>query len=139
MCRAGGTGFAASGESRRGRARHTGGVPNPIGWNGNLYPLGPPGMAEKTTVADAQAKVGYPVPVPSDPAASRANLTQVWVAPRNNRQAALVFDRGKVDILMTPYTYQSALHYFRAFVREKRENGGGTPPLAQVNPAPPLV
>src|SRR5258708_1094716 len=43
-----------------GPARHTGGVPNPIGWNGNLYPLGPPGMAEKTTGADAQAKAGYP-------------------------------------------------------------------------------
>ncbi len=134
-----GSRVTGSGPVSAGPARHTGGVPNPIGWNGNLYPLGPPGMAEKTTVADAQAKVGYPVPVPSDPAASRANLTQVWVAPRNNRQAALVFDRGKVDILMTPYTYQSALHYFRAFVREKRENGGVTAAIGQVNGRPALV
>src|SRR5262249_47719942 len=88
-------------------ARHIGGGPNPIAWNPNLYPLGPTGGilgAEKTTVAGAQAAVGYPVPVPSTAAASRANLTQVWVARRNNRQAALVFDRGKVDILMAPYT-----------------------------------
>jgi hypothetical protein len=128
-------------------ARHAGGVPNPIGWNGNLYPLGPPGVlgAEKTTVAGAQAKVGYPVPVPSTPAASRANLTQVWVAPRNNRQVALVFDKGKVDILMWPSTYQFALYYFHAFVREKKKNGitvapnGATVAIGQVNGRPALV
>ena len=97
---------------------------NPIGWNGSLYPLGPPGSgaAEKTTVAGAQAAVGYPVPVPSTAAASRANLTQVWVSntryiPRKDRQVALVFDKGKVDILMHRATRQSALHYFHAFMR----------------------
>jgi len=122
-----------------GPARHTGGVPNPIGWNGNLYPLGPPGMAEKTTVAGAQAIVGYPVPVPSTPAASRANLTQVWVAPRNNRQAALVFDHGKLDILMAPKTRQGALYYFHAFIAEKEKNGGVTAAIGQVNGQPALV
>jgi hypothetical protein len=124
-----------------GPARHTGGVLNPIGWNGNLYPLGPPGsgLAEKTTITGAQAKVGYPVPVPSTPAAGQANLTQVWVAPRNNRQAALVFDNGKVDILMHPETYRSALHYFRAFIAEKNENGGVTAEIGQVNGQPALV
>jgi hypothetical protein len=114
-------------------------VPNPIGWNADLYPLGPPGFAEKTTVAGAQAEVGYPVPVPRTPAASRANLTQVWVAPRNNRQAALVFDKGKGDILMWPYTYQSALYYFHAFVRGKKENGGVTAEVGQVNGRPALI
>lgn len=123
-----------------GPARHTGGVGNPVGWNGNLYPLGPPGFGvEKTTVAGAQAKVGYPVPVPSTPAASRANLTQVWVAPRNNRQAALVFDNGKVDILMHRATYRSALHYFHAFIAEKKQNGGVTAEIGQVNGRPALV
>jgi len=106
-------------------------VRNPIGWNGSLYPLGPPGSgaAEKTTVAGAQAAVGYPVPVPSTAAASRANLTQVWVSntryiPRKDRQVALVFDKGKVDILMHRATYQRALRYFHAFIAEKNENGG---------------
>src|SRR5262249_44040854 len=67
-------------------AQPAGGLRNPIGWNGKLYPLGPPGFGvEKTTVAGAQAKVGYPVPVPSNAAASVANLTQAWVAPRNHR------------------------------------------------------
>jgi hypothetical protein len=105
-----------------------------------LYPLGPPGFGvEKTTVAGAQAAVGYPVPVPSTAAASRANLTQVWVAPRNGRQAALVFDKGKVDILMHRATYQSALRYFHAFVAEKSENGGVTAEIGQVNGRPALV
>jgi hypothetical protein len=123
-----------------------GGAPNPIGWNGNLYPLGPPesGAAEKTTVAGAQAKVGYPVPVPSTAVASRANLTQVWVSntrhiPRKWRQVALVFDKGKVDILMHRASYRSALHYFHAFVAEKAENGGVTAEIGQVNGRPALV
>jgi hypothetical protein len=118
---------------------HTGSVRNPVGWNGNLYPLGPPPWAEKTTVEGARAKVGYPVPVPSTPAAGRANLTQVWVAPQNNRQAALVFDKGKVDILMNPETYQGALHFFHAFVAERRENGTVSAEIGQVNRRPALV
>jgi len=122
-----------------GPARH-GGVRNPIGWNGKLYPLGPPGFGvEKTTVAGAQAKVGYPVPVPSNAAASLANLSHVWVAPRNGRQVALVFDNGKVDILMHPATYQRDLHYFHAFIAEKKKNGGVTAAIGQVNARPALV
>ncbi len=130
-----------SGPASPGPAQHTGGGRNPISWNGNLYPLGPPGVlgAEKTTVAGIQAKVGYPVPVPSTAAASRANLTQAWVAPHNNRQAALVFDKGKVDILMHPATYQSALRYFHAYVREKKENGVASAWIGQVNGRPALV
>jgi hypothetical protein len=140
-----GSRVTGSGPAPAGPARHTGGVPNPVGWNGNLYPLGPPGWAEKTTVAGAQAKVGYPVPVPSTPAASRANLTQVWVAPQNNRQVALVFDKGKVDILMQPSTYQFVLYYFHAFVAQKKKNGitvapnGATVAIGQVNGRPALV
>ena len=123
-----------------GPARPTGGVRNPVGWNGNLYPLGPPGFGvEKTTIAGAQAAVGYPVPVPSTAAASRANLTQVWVAPRNHRQVALVFDKAKVDILMHPATYQSDLRNFRAFIAEKNENGGVIAEIGQVNGRPALV
>jgi hypothetical protein len=119
-------------------------VRNPIGWNGNLYPLGPPGSgwAEKTTVAGAQAAVAYPVPVPSDPVASRANLTQAWIngntIPRNERQVAFVFDNGKVHILMHRSTYQSDLHYFRAFIAEKDKNRV-TAAIGQVNGRPALV
>ncbi len=130
-----------------GPARHPGGVRNligvrnPIGWNGNLYPLGPPGsgMAEQTTVAGAQAKVGYPVPVPSTAAASRANLTYVWVngngIPREKRQVAFVFDNGKVQILMHRVTYQNDLGYFRTFIAENRV----TAAIGQVNGRPALV
>ncbi len=126
-------------------ARHPGSARNPIGWNGNLYPLGPPGsaVAEKTTVAGAQAKAGFPVPLPSTPAASRANLTQVWVNGNTVlpkwRQVALVFAKGKVDVLMHRATRRSALHYFRAFIAEKNQNGGVTAEIRQVNGRPALV
>jgi hypothetical protein len=95
-------------------------------------------MAEKATIAGAAAAVGYPVPVPSTAAASRANLTGVWVAPHNGRQAALVFDQGKVRILMSPATYQRALRYFRAFVAEKDLNRA-TAAIGQVSRRPALV
>lgn len=129
-----------------GPARHSGGVPGPVTCNANLYPLDCPGsgMAEKTTVAGAQAAVGFPVPVPGTAAASPANLTQAWVSntrhiPRKERQAALVFDKGKVDILMHRATYQSALSYFRAFVAQKKKNGAPNAAIGQVNGRPALV
>ena len=134
-----------SGPASAGPARHTGGVGNlTAGW-GNLYPLGPPELtgAEKTTVAGAEAKAGHPVPVPSTAAASRANLTQAWVSsntlPRKERQVALVFDKGKVEILMHRATYQSALRYFHAFIAERNQNGGVTAEIGQVNGRPALV
>jgi len=99
-------------------------------------------MAEKMTVAGARANVGYPVPVPSTPAASRANLTQAWVSgstiPRAEREVALVFDNGKVQITMRRATYQSALHYFRSFIAEKELNRV-TAAMGQVNERPALV
>ncbi len=129
-----------SGPASAGPAGHTGGVPAPAGFGfTNQQPLGPPGMAEKTTVAGAQAKVGYPVPVPSTAAASRANLSQVWVDPHGSRQAALVFDNGKVEILTRPYTYQNALSYFHAFVAEKKKNNAPNAAIRQVDGRPALV
>ncbi len=134
-----------SGPASAGPARHTGGVGNLTAGRGNLYPLGPPGLtgAEKTTVAGAQAKAGYLVPVPSTAAASRANLTQAWVSgstlPRKDREVALVFDKGKIEILMHRATYQSALRYFHAFIAERNQNGGVTAEIGQVNGRPALV
>src|SRR5258708_23906808 len=79
-------------------ARLAGNVPG-LGWNGNLYPLGPPGSgaAEKTTLTGAEAAVGFPVLMPSNRAASRSNLAHVWVNTPG-RQVALVFGNGRVDI-----------------------------------------
>jgi len=130
---------AGSGAASAGPSGHTGGVRDPIGWNKALYPLGPPPLAEKMTVADAQATVGYLVPMPSTAAASRANLTQVWVAPHNEGRCALVFDNGKVQILMHRATYQSDLRYFRAYVAQKNKNGAPGAAIGQVNGRPALV
>lgn len=76
--------------------------------------------------------------MPSTAAAGPASLTQVWVAPHNGRQVALVFDKGKVDILMQPTTYKSALRYIRAFVAQKNLNRA-TDAIGQVNGRPALV
>jgi hypothetical protein len=100
--------------------------------------------AEKTTVEGAQATVGYPVPVPSTAAASRANLTHVWVRsspnmPREDGRVALVFDKGKVDVLMHRATYERAVHYFQAFIAEKDKNGGVSADIGQVNEWPALI
>ena len=121
-----------------GSARHADDVPG-LGWNGNLYPLGPPGSgaAEKVTVAGAQAKAGFPVPMPSNPAASRADLTQAWVST-HGRQVALVFDKGHVDITMAPAQYQSPLGNFHAFIAEKDKNKV-TAAIGHVNGQPALV
>jgi hypothetical protein len=110
-----------------------------LGWNGNLYPLGPPGsgIAEKVTVAGAQVRAGFSVPMPSNPAAGRADLTQAW-ASTYGRQVALVFDEGRVDITMAPAQYKSALSNFRAFIAEKSKNEV-TAAIEQVNERPALV
>lgn len=116
---------------------------SPAGPGGSdLYPLGPPrsGVAQKTTVAGAQAKAGFPVPLPSTVAASHANLTYVWVSTRGpGRQVALVFDKGKVDILMHRATYQSDLRSFRAFVAQKKQNGAAAAWIGRVHGQPALV
>jgi hypothetical protein len=57
---------------------------------------------------------------------------------RKDRQAALVFDNGKVEILMHRATYQSDLHYFNAFIAEKHKNRV-TAGIGQVNGQPALV
>jgi hypothetical protein len=120
-----------------GVARHTGGLPG-LGWNANRYPLGPPGpVAEKTTVAGAQAAAGFPVPVPNDAAASPANMTQAWVN-KHNGEVALVFDKGKIDITMARATQQKDLRYFQAFVSQKNKNRV-TDAIGQVNGRPALV
>jgi hypothetical protein len=129
-----------------GPARHGGGPANPAGpgWNVSLYPLGPPGSgaAEKTTVAGAQAAAGFPVPLPSTAAASRASLTQAWVSsstlPRNERRVALVFDKGKVDITMARAQYKNPLSNFQAFIAQKSKNKV-TAAIGRVNGRPALV
>jgi hypothetical protein len=94
-------------------------------------------VAEKTTVAGAQAAVGFPVPTPSGAAASPANLTQAWVNTYND-EVALVFDKGKIDITMARATPQKDLRYFQAFVAQKNKNRV-TDAIGQVNGRPALV
>lgn len=122
------------GPASAGTAAQRGQAPG-LSWDVSLYPLGPPGspVAERTTVAGAAAIAGFPVLVPTGAGISRANLSQVWVNTHGpGREVALVFDRGKVDILMHRATYQSDLSYFRAFVAQKEKNRA-TAALGHVN------
>jgi hypothetical protein len=117
------------------RARPAGTVPG-LGWNGNLYPLGPPGTgaAEKMTVTGAEAAVGFPVSIPSNRAASRSNLAHVWVST-SGRHVALVFGNGLVDITMARAQYNDALRQFRTFIAENRVAAA----IGRVNGRPALV
>lgn len=89
---------------------------------------------EKTTVAGAQAAVGFTVAVPNDPAASRGDLTQTWVEAQP-REVALVFDRGKVDIMMGPAIYRDPASFFKKFSAEMDAKTA----IMQVNGHPALV
>src|SRR5262249_45175593 len=57
----------------------------------------------------------------------------------NEGRTALVFDNGKVQILMHRATPQSDLRYFRAYVAQKNKNGAPGAAIGQVNGRPALV
>jgi hypothetical protein len=75
--------------------------------------------AQKTTVAGAQAAVGFSVPTPYNSLANRTDLSQVWVNKQHG-QVALVFDRGRVTIMMWPATYSNPRIEFQTYIRENR-------------------
>jgi hypothetical protein len=89
---------------------------------------------QKATVADAQAAVGFPVPLPNATAASQGSLTQAW-KNSEQQQVALVFDGGKLTIMMWPATYQDPASEFQAFIAENN----ATATMGQVNGQPALV
>ena len=67
----------------------------------------------QTTVAGARAAVGFPVLVPHTALANRGSLTAVWVNP-GQRLVALVYDEGRITILMEPWPVpQSPARWFR--------------------------
>jgi hypothetical protein len=111
-------GLAIAGTSRGARAHgpapRTGGILSGPGAPNAAQPLI---QAEKVKPTDAQREVGFPVPIPDATAANPENLTQAWVKPAW-RQAALVFDRGKVTIMMWPALYRNPVQWFRTFIAE---------------------
>jgi hypothetical protein len=105
---------------------------------GDLGP--PPDLAhplvngQATTVANAQAAAGFPVPLPNTAVASQGNLTQAWM-DSTQQQVALVFDGGKLTIMMWPATYQNPTSEFQTFIAENN----ATAAIGQVNGQPALV
>ncbi|HEV2371851.1 MAG TPA: hypothetical protein VGS19_06750 [Streptosporangiaceae bacterium] len=89
---------------------------------------------KQTTLAGAQAAAGFPVHLPNAPLADAKTLATVWVSPPLH-QVALVFDHGKVTIMMWPAIY----HDPTAFFRKSIAGMSGKNAITQVNGYPTLV
>ncbi|HEV2376691.1 MAG TPA: hypothetical protein VGS19_31520 [Streptosporangiaceae bacterium] len=89
---------------------------------------------KQTTVAGAQAAAGFPVHLPNAPLADAKTLATVWVSPPLH-QVALVFDHGKVTIMMWPATYHDPMAFFRKSIAGM----SGKNTITQVNGHPMLV
>jgi hypothetical protein len=108
----------------------------PLNQHGTLAGLGPARPllgGERITPAHSSSLVGFNVPVPNTSIANSGNLTATW-AVASRRQVALVFDRGKLDVVFKPAIYKDAASEYRTFICE---NGGAT--IGRVNGLPALV
>ncbi|HEV2374231.1 MAG TPA: hypothetical protein VGS19_18995 [Streptosporangiaceae bacterium] len=64
----------------------------------------------QVTVAQAAPSAGFPVDVPNTGIANEKTLTKVWVSPAH--QVALVFDGGKVTIMMWRAIYHDPASFY---------------------------
>jgi hypothetical protein len=86
-----------------------------------------------TTISGAASEAGYSIPIPTATAASQSNLTRVWESP--NKDVALVFDGGKVTVLIRPAVYTDPASWFNTIVAESP----GKAAIGQVNGKPAVV
>src|SRR6266702_101312 len=88
---------------------------------------------QPVSVTDAARVVGFDVPLPDASIANQGNLTATWaVAAR--QQVALIFDQGKLTIMMQPADYQDPAGEYQAFIPENNAKAaigdvGGQPAL----------
>ena len=73
--------------------------------------------AQQMSVARASSAIGFKVPVPATSIASQGNLTATW-ARADMRQVALVFDQGKLTIVIQPAVYQDPSTDYQTFISE---------------------
>lgn len=88
---------------------------------------------ETTTVSGAQTALGVPMAMPVAAAASNSNLTHVWM--NGEHQVALVYDSGKLTIMMWPARYTDPLEEFESFISVTT----ATASITQVAGRPTLV
>jgi hypothetical protein len=69
-----------------------------------------------TTVLRAERQVGFRIFMPNSALASKHNLNKVWV--NRQGQVALIFDGGKITVMMWSATYVNPAHWFRYVVHE---------------------
>ena len=99
--------------------------------------------ATRTTITGAEASVGFPVALPHDPVARRGDLVEVWevsdlvgVQEASRQVVDLIFDGGRVTIIMQRATYQDPARWFRAELAEIKTGGAV---LGKVNGHPAIV
>jgi hypothetical protein len=89
---------------------------------------------QQVPVGEVSSDVGYSVPIPNAEEASQSSLTATWVRT-DQGQVALVFDDGKLTIMMQPANYEDPATEFKTFIDEN--NGDAS--IGQVNGQPALV
>jgi hypothetical protein len=89
---------------------------------------------QQVSVTAASSVVGFNVPVPKTSIASQGNLTATW-AVASRQQVALVFDQGKLDVVMKAAIYQDPTSEYQTFICDT--NAKAT--ISQVNGLPALV
>jgi hypothetical protein len=100
--------------------------------------------AHRTTLTDAAAAAGFAVPMPdvtspiqagSGPAGKISlTLSQVWEAP--GREIALVFNGGKVTMLVGPASYKNAGRAYRTMLAAVKV---GRAEIGRVNGGPAFI
>jgi hypothetical protein len=89
---------------------------------------------QQVSVADAASVAGFDIPVPDTTVAGPGNLTATWAAA-DRRQVALVFDQGKVDVVMQPAVYKDPASEYNTFISENNAKAA----IGDVNGQPALV
>jgi hypothetical protein len=87
----------------------------------------------KATITEAEAAVGYPVPLPDTSVANQANLDEVWVND-GRRHVWLVF-AGKITVSLHPAVHADQARHFERFVVEN----DATAEVGQVHGQPALI
>ena len=82
----------------------------------------------------ASSAVGFKVPVPDTSIASQGNLTATW-ARADMQQVALVFDQGKLTIVMQPAVYQDPSTDYQTVISENSAKAS----VSQVAGLPVLI
>lgn len=90
----------------------------------------------QTTIAHAQAAVGFPISLPHNTLADQATLSQVWVS-NAARLVALEYSKGAIKILLQPWPVTSSPQKW--FRHERSIMTANSATIGRVNNRPALI